>query len=158
MNKLPSSHLLCSLIDSQLNSTSNFKSVALDSLTNRQYFLVKGHLVNMANRSFECFPSFAPLNLEFSSGLRIIDNFSEHISFNVCDKEKDIKLCAQELDNIVLESSLSPLVAIVASDTSIKNNVTISIAHIHMFDKPLTKTVHHAVHITSTEAELFAIR
>ena len=30
--------------------------------------------------------------------------------------------------------------------------------HIHIFDKPLTKTVYHAVHVTSTEAELFAIR
>ena len=41
---------------------------------------------------------------------------------------------------------------------SIKNNVATSIVHIHMVDKPLTKTVHHAVNVTSTEAELFAIR
>ena len=111
----------------------------------------------MANRSHECFSSFSPLNSEFSPGLRIIDNYSEHISFNICDKEKDVKLCAQELDNMVLESSLSSLVAIVASDASIKNNVAISIAYIYTFNKPLTKMVHHAVHITSTEAELFAI-
>ena len=115
-------------------------------------------MVDIANRSYECFPSFAPLNLEFSSGLRIIDNFSDCISFNVHDKEKDIKLCVQELDNMVLESSLSPSVAIIVSDASIKNNVATSIAHIHTFDKPLTKMVHHAVHVTSTEVELFAIR
>jgi len=30
--------------------------------------------------------------------------------------------------------------------------------HIHTFNKPLTKTIHHAVHIMSTEVELFAIR
>ena len=34
----------------------------------------------------------------------------------------------------------------------------LAIAHIHMVDKLLTKTVHHAVNIMSTEAELFAIR
>ena len=35
VSKLPFSYLLCSLIDSQLNSSSsNFKAVALDSLTN----------------------------------------------------------------------------------------------------------------------------
>ena len=106
-SKLSPSHLLCLLIDLQLNfSSSNFKAVALDFLTNRQCSLVKGHLVDMANRSYECFPSFAPLNSEFSPSFRIIDNFSDCISFNVCDKEKDIKLHAQELDNMVLDSSL----------------------------------------------------
>ena len=154
----PPSHLLCLLIDSQLNLSSSFKSVTLDSLTNRQCSLVKGYLVDMANRSHKCFPSFSPLNLEFSPGLRIIDNYSKHISFNVHDKGKDIKLHAQELDNMVLESFLSPLVTIITSDASIKNNVATSIAHIHTFDKPLTKMVYHAVYVTSTEAELFAIR
>ena len=28
----------------------------------------------------------------------------------------------------------------------------------YTYDRPITKTVHHAVHITSTKAELFAIR
>jgi len=92
MNKLPHNHLLHLLIDSHISPSSNFKSIALDSLTNRQWSLVKGHLVNMANRSYECFPSFSPLNSEFSPGLRIIDNFSERISFNIRDKRKDIKL------------------------------------------------------------------
>jgi len=41
---------------------------------------------------------------------------------------------------------------------SIKNNIATSIVHIHMVDKPLTTTVHHAVNVTITEAELFAIR
>ena len=65
---------------------------ALDSLTNQQWSLVKGHLVDIANRSYECFLSFSPLNSEFSPSLRIIDNFSEYISFNIWDKRKNIKL------------------------------------------------------------------
>jgi len=158
-SKLPPNHLLHSLIDSQLShSSSHFSPVALDSLTNQQRSLVKGHLVDMANRSYECFPSFSPLNSEISPSLRIIDNFSDCISFNVCDREKDTKLHAQVLNDIVLESFLSPSVAIVASDMSIENNIATSIAHIHTFNKPLTKTIHHAVHVMSTEAELFAIR
>ena len=92
MNKLSHNHLLYLLIDLHINSSSNFKFIVLDLLTNRQQSLVKGHLVNTANRSYECFPSFSPLNLEFSPGLRIIDNFSEHISFNIQNKRKDIKL------------------------------------------------------------------
>ena len=156
--KLPYNHLLCSLIDLNLNLSSNFKSTVLDLLTNWQCSLVKDHLVDMANRSHECFSSFSPLNSEFSPGLRIIDIFSDYFSFNVCDKRKDIKFWAQELDKLTLESSSSPLVTLIASDASIKNNIATSIAYIHMVDKLLTKTIHHAVNVTSTEAKLFAIR
>ena len=112
----------------------------------------------MANQSNKCFPSFTPLDSEFSPVCRVIDNFSEHISFNICRKGNNNKLCEQELNKMVLKNSSSPSVTIIVSDVSIKNNVTISITHIHIFDKPLIKTIHHAVHVTSTEVELFAIR
>jgi len=46
----------------------------------------------------------------------------------------------------------------VVTDTSIKNNVATSIAYIHVCDKPVIKTIHHAVNVLTTEAELFAIR
>ena len=48
--------------------------------------------------------------------------------------------------------------ALVVSDASIKHDIATSVLHIHMQDKPLIKTVHHVVFVTSTEAELFAIR
>ena len=142
----------------QLNTLPNFKSIALDLLTNRQCLLIKGHLVDMTNRSNDYFLSFTLLDLKFFPGLRIIDNFSDCISFNVCDKEKDNKSRIHQLDEIVLESSSSLSVTIIASDMSIKNNIAMSIAHIHTYNKPLTKTIHHVVLITSTEAELFVIR
>jgi len=104
------------------------------------------------------FSFFFPLNSEFSPGLRIIDIFSDCFSFNVCDKRKDIKFQAQKLDELTLESSSSLLVTLIASDASIKNNIATSIVHIHMVDKPLTKTIHHAVNVASTETKLFAIR
>jgi len=43
-------------------------------------------------------------------------------------------------------------------DTSIKNNITTSISHLHSANWPLIKTVHHALFVTSMEVELFAIR
>jgi len=48
--------------------------------------------------------------------------------------------------------------AIVVSDTSIKNQVAISITHIHIYNNPIIKTLHHTINVTSTEAELFIIR
>ena len=59
---------------------------------------------------------------------------------------------------MVLENSSSPSITIIVSDTSIKSNVAISIAHIHAFDKPLMKMIHHTIYVTSTEAELFTTR
>jgi len=112
----------------------------------------------MANRFNESFPSFSPLHSEFSPGHRIIDNFSDCFSFNICDKEKNDKYCAHQLDKMILESSSSPSTAIMASDVSIKNNVATLISHTHVYNSLIIKMIHHAVHVTSTEAELFAIR
>ena len=55
-------------------------------------------------------------------------------------------------------SNFSPSSTIIVTDASIKNNITTSIAYIHQANFPLTKTVHHAVFITSSKAKLFAMR
>jgi len=59
---------------------------------------------------------------------------------------------------MVLQSSSSPYITIVVTDASIKNDIATSISHVHLVNHPLTKTVHHAAFVTSTEAELFTIR
>ena len=43
-------------------------------------------------------------------------------------------------------------------DASVKNNITSSIAHIYVHNKPIVKMLHHTINITSTEAEFFTIR
>ena len=59
---------------------------------------------------------------------------------------------------MVLQNSLDPNIALVVTDTSIKNDIATSISHIHSANHPLIKTVHHASCVTSSEVELFAIR
>ena len=59
---------------------------------------------------------------------------------------------------MVLHNSSLPLTALIITDASIKNDIAMSISHIHIANQPLTKTVHHAAFMTSTEVELFAIR
>jgi len=46
----------------------------------------------------------------------------------------------------------------VVSDTSIKNNVAISISHVHSYNNNIKKTIYHAINVLSTKMELFAIR
>ena len=132
----------------------------IGSLTNRQRSLTKGHIVDSSIKSYGIFPSFSPLDPEFSPGHRIVDNFSNHFSFNLVNKKEKSynKLCNQELDKIVLQCSSEPHTALVITDASIKNDIATSISHIHSFNRPLVKTVHHTSFVTSTEAELFTIR
>ena len=112
----------------------------------------------MANRFNKSFPSFSPLHSEISPRCRIINNFSNHFSFNVCNKEKDNKYHTHQLDKMVLESLSFPSTTIIASNVNIKNNVATSILYTHMNNRLIIKTIHYVVHITNTEAELFAIK
>ena len=59
---------------------------------------------------------------------------------------------------MVMESSISSFIAIIAIDANIKNNIATFISYICTHNNSITKTIHHVVHITSTKAELFTIR
>ena len=59
---------------------------------------------------------------------------------------------------MVLCNSSLPHTALVIIDASIKKDITTSISHVHIANRLLTKTVHHASFVISTEAELFTIR
>jgi len=43
-------------------------------------------------------------------------------------------------------------------DTSVKNNIATLVSYIHRDQEIITKTIHHATNVNSTEAKLFAIR
>ena len=47
---------------------------------------------------------------------------------------------------------------VVVIDTSIKDQVAISIWHVYSHNRLIIKTIYHSVNVTSTEAKLFAIR
>ncbi len=44
------------------------------------------------------------------------------------------------------------------TDASVKDNITTLVMHIHRKHNIISKTIHYAINITSTEAELFVIR
>ena len=158
--KLPINHILRSLMDDLPPSSTISNPHKIGSLTNRQRILTKGYLIDSYNKSHRIFPSFSPLSIEFSPGNHIIDNFSNQFSFNLVNRKEKTKVNnhALELDKIVLQTSSLPHTALVITDASIKNDIATSILHIHLMNSPLTKTVHHALFVTSTKAELFAIR
>jgi len=158
--KLPKNYILNNLLDNSPHQSNLFNSHNMGSLTNRQKVLTKGHLIDLKFKSYGNFPSFSPLDPEFAPGYHIIDNFSNHFSFNLANKKEKEKNNhrTQELDEIVLRNSLVPNTALVITDVSIKNDIAMSISYIHSANCPLIKTVHHASFVISFEAELFAIR
>ena len=151
-------HLIKTLIDNPLSIYYKPLPYLINMLTDRQKIFIKGHLMDSNNKLYGVFSSFSPLNPEFNLGSRIIDIFPDRISFNLANKAKNKSSCSQQLDDMTIQSSLSPHTAIVVSDASIKNNIATSVLHIHICDQPLVKMVHHTAFVTSTEAELFTIK
>jgi len=145
-------------MDSSFRSPNNHHPSSLANVTDHQRKKIKGHLVDTNNRSHSLFPAFLPTHSELAPGSRIIDTFSDRFSFNFCMKGKSDKTRVHQLDSMVIEASSSQSTAIVASDASIKNDIAISISHTHISNQPLIKTLYHTVFVTSTEAEMFAIR
>ena len=155
---LPTNHIIRNLMDDLSNLFIKPNPHSIRSLTNRQKNIAKGYLIDSCNKTYGIFPSFSPLNPEFTSGFHITDNFSDCFSFNLVNKKEKDKIHAQKLDEMVLQISSSLSTALVVTDASIKNDIATSISHIHLANHPLIKTVYHAAFITSMEVELFAIR
>ena len=88
----------------------------------------------MDNCFNKIFPSFDLLNPKSSLGSRIIDIFSNCFSFHLFSKYKDqhFKLYIQKLNNLVIELLNYPSNALIVMDASVRNNITTSIAHIHI--------------------------
>jgi len=114
----------------------------------------------MDNRFNKVFPFFNSLNVEFSPSSHLIDMFPSHFSFHPYIKCKDNNLvdCTNQLNNITITTLSNHLHTLIISDMGIKNNVAMSIAYIHIWDRPIIKTVYYTANITLTEAKLFAIR
>jgi len=145
-------------MDNYSDTHAKLSLYSINSLTSHQKTITKGHLINSNNKLYGVFLAFSPFHPEFNPGSRIVDLFPDRFSFNLASKEKNNRKHSQQLDEMTLQSSSSPHMAIIVTDASIKKDITTSISHVHICNHPLTKTVHYAAYVTSTEAELFAIR
>ena len=154
---LPANYLIRTFMDNHTDTHAKPSPYSINLLMSCQKTIAKGHLINSNNKLYGVFPAFSPFYLEFNLGSRIVDLFPDCFSFNLASREKNNEKHSQQLDKMTLQLSSSPYMAIV-TDVSIKKDIAISISHIYICNHPLTKTVHHTAYITSTEAELFAIR
>ena len=159
-HSLPDNHILKLLLKARPALNTDPHQLSLDLLTSYQREKIKGTVINMDDRFNKILPAFDPLSKEFSPGSRVIDIFSNHFSFHPFRKSsKDsFKSYLLLLSDLAISSSLDFLHALKVTDASIKHNVTMSIAHIHIHNKDIIKMIHHAVNILSLEAKLLTIR
>ena len=153
---LSSNHIISSILSSNSSNIPNCHNLLIDLLTPKQRLCMKSALINMDNKCNELIPFFSFFNEKFRLGNFLIDSFSDRFSFHL--HSSNINKHMKELDNTTFRALSNMSSAIVISDTSIKNHITTSISHIHLHNRPITKTIHRAVNISTTEAELFAIQ
>jgi len=95
--------------------------------------------MDMDNRFNEVFSSFDPFNKEFSPGSCLINIFSNHFSSHLSPKQdnNNLKAHIRSLDDMAIKSSLYSTIALVISDASIRKQITTSISHIYIHNKPV---------------------
>jgi len=157
---LPDNHIIRLLMDNKPYSPFFSHALSLGLLTKRQCGLLKSHMVDIDNRFNEVFPVFDSINPEFHPSNRIMDLFPNCFSFHLFSRSSNcsFKSRIQQLDALAIEFSFSSSDTLVITDASVKNNVASSIAHIYVFNKPVVKTIHCTINVTSSEAEFFTIR
>ena len=113
--------------------------------------------MNANNRLNRVFSSFNPFSTEFSLEDRLIDIFPSCFSFHSMNRKskesRKAHIC--KLDKITLQILADSKTAVIVLDINIKNQVATLIAHIHIYNNSIIKTLHHAINVTSTEAKLF---
>jgi len=129
-------------------------------LTDNQYLKIKGPTIDMNNKFNEVFSSFDPFNKEFSPSSCLIDIFSNHFSFHPLSKQdsNNLKVHICSLNDIAIKYFLDLTITLIVCNTSIRNQITTSISHIHVYNRPVIKMLYHVVNVISTEAKLFTIR
>jgi len=71
-------------------------------------------------------------------------------------ESRKVHIC--KLEKLTLQILADSKTAVIVSDISIKNQVATLIAHIHIYNNSVIKTLYHVINVTSTKAKLFTIR
>ena len=155
-SSLLSNHIINNILSSNKSQEQNHHSASIDHLIAKQRLCLKSPFINVDNKHNKFFSSFSFFNEEFKLGNHLIDLFSDFSSFY--PHSSNNKNHIGKLDNITLRALFNPSSTIIVSDASIMNHIATLISHIHSFNKPIIKTIHRAINVTTTAAKLFTIQ
>ena len=151
-SSLPSNHIINSILSSNRSQKWKCHNTSINHLMAKQRLHLKSPLINVDDKQNEFFPSFSFFNEEFKPGSWLTDLFPDRFSFH-----SHLSCVKKHIEKLALRASSNLISTIIVSDASIKNHIATLISHIYSFNKPVVKTIHRAINVTTTEAELFAI-
>ena len=143
------------ILEVRLSDNIKPHSLSLNKLTPRQCTIIKSPIIDRFN---EIIPFFSPFNSEFSLENRLVNVFPNQFYSVNRKSNNNVKSHLTKLNNLILCTLSNPQLVIVVTDMSIQSQVTTLVFHVHCHDRPIIKTLHYAVNVMTTEAELFAIR
>ena len=153
-------YLIKSLLKSRYFFYHNEYHLSMEKLTNKQKLKVKSSIIDTNNRLNGIIYSFDPFNNEFSPGNRFIDMFPSCFSFYLSDRKSALKLERYIFANSMKSSSMLQL--ILKQQLSywmwVSKTKLLHLLLMFTFMIPLSSKLSTMLSITSTKAELFAIR
>jgi len=153
-------HTINTLLDRHHSKQATPHCMTTSQLTFKQNLKIKSPIVDINHCLNQILPAFDNLNKELSPGFCLVDIFPNCFSFNVvkCKDAKARTAHLNKLENVYRASKDDPNTLFIISDASLKNNIATSVTHIQQEQALITKAIYHATNISTTEAELFAIR
>lgn len=157
---LPRQHAIRTLLDPQHSKSASPHRMATSQLTPKQNIRLKSPIVDINYRLNETLPAFDNLNGELRPGQRLVDLFPDRFSFITVKRSDPIARVAhlRKLDEVYCMSQNEENTALVIADAGGKNNIATSVAHVHRGHSITKRTLHQAMNVLPTEAELFSIR
>ena len=118
---LPSQHALMSLLSARNSKGASPHSQSLALLTDAQSTWLKSPLLDTETALLNLTERFSPLNSEMRPEYRLLDNFSDCVSFHPCDHSKESFRTShlRALDRLCHEAFSDPSTLIVATDASV---------------------------------------
>ena len=157
---IPLFHATNSLLKSQHAKEQLSHRMATSKLTTRQQANLKSPIKDTNEHLNSVRNCFNPLYPLFSPGSRVVDYFSNRISFYSpsSSSDEDLYHYLQSLDHIFKASQiLSNNIAVIADKGVKKSHVTTAVTHI-WFDNSVIQCLQiHSINMMSMEAELMAI-
>ena len=160
---LPSQHAILPLLSACNSKGAHPHPQSLALLTNAQSTWLRSPLLDTEALLFNLTECFDSLHSEIRPGCRLLNNFSDHISFHPCDHSNGCtrKLQFDALDCLCHEASFNLLTLVVATDASVispRNMQAVSVAHFWRLGEQVSSSKASAGRATAPDAELFAIR
>ena len=160
---LPSQYALMSLLSAKHSKNAPPHPQSLALLNDTQYARLKGPLLDTEASLLNLTECFDPLHAEATPGCRLLDSFSDRISFHPCNHSslKDCKTHLQSLDYLCLEASSSPSTYMVVTDASVissRRMQAVSAAYIWNLGQQMLSSKASPNRTTAPDTELFAIR